>query len=230
MIKKIAVIVAAGNGTRMGTATPKQFLLLKHKPVLWHSIAAFQNAFEDLEIILVVSPEHFPTAEEIRMASLLPLQIKIVSGGKTRFESVRNGLRGITEKDAIVFIHDGVRCLVSSELIKNCFTEAQKTGSAVPVVATKDSLRMRSDTGFDVIDRNKIGIVQTPQTFRSDILLNAFKQEHDERFTDEATVVEQTGQTIHFISGEDSNIKITRPIDLLVAEAVLGGRERNLKI
>lgn len=219
------MIVAAGNGTRMGTAMPKQFLLLQHKPVLWHSIAAFQNAFEDIEIFLVVSPEHFPLAEDIRKDSLRPLEIKIISGGKTRFESVRNGLTGITEKEAIVFVHDGVRCLVSVSLIKNCFSEAQKTGSAVPVIAVRDSLRMRSDKGFEVIDRNKISIVQTPQTFRADILLKAFKQEHDDRFTDEATAVEQTGQMIHFIPGDDSNIKITRPVDLLLAEAILAGRK-----
>ena len=143
MIKKIAVIVAGGYGTRMGSATPKQFLLLQHKPILWHSIAAFQDSFEDIEILLVVPRERFSIAEEIRNSSAKPLQIKLIPGGETRFESVRNGLRNITEKDAIIFVHDGVRCLVSGDLIRNCFTEAQKTGSAVPVIAVQDSLRMR---------------------------------------------------------------------------------------
>ncbi len=225
MIKKIAVIVAGGHGARMGTATPKQFLLLQQKPVLWHSIAAFQNAYEDIEIFLVVSQEHFPAAEEIRINSLRPSQIKIVPGGKTRFESVRNGLSGIKEKEAIVFVHDGVRCLVSVDLIKKCFSEAQRTGSAVPVIPVRDSLRMHSASGFEPIDRDKISKVQTPQTFLADIIQKAFKQDQDESFTDEATVVERTGQTVHFVTGEDSNIKITRPIDLLLAEAILAGRK-----
>lgn len=221
MIKKFAVIVAAGSGIRMESPTPKQFLLLQNKPVLWHSIAAFQNAFEDIDILLVVSPEYFSAAEQIVISSGYPGKIKLIAGGKTRFESVRNGLANITEKEAIVFVHDGVRCLLSEKLIKNCFAEAEKSGSAVPVIAVQDSLRMRTPGGFEVVDRNKIRIVQTPQTFRAGILLKAFEQDYDERFTDESTVIEKSGETVHFVPGEDYNIKITRPIDLLVAEAIL---------
>ena len=221
MIKKIAVIVAAGSGIRMESPTPKQFLLLQNKPVLWHSIAAFQNAFEDIDILLMVSPEYFSAAEQIVISSGYPGKIKLIAGGKTRFESVRNGLANITEKEAIVFVHDGVRCLLSEKLIKNCFAEAEKSGSAVPVIAVQDSLRMRTPGGFEVVDRNKIRIVQTPQTFRASILLKAFEQDYDERFTDESTVIEKSGEAVHFVPGEDYNIKITRPIDLLVAEAIL---------
>ena len=224
MIKKIAVIVAAGSGVRMGSATPKQFLLLQQKPVLWHSISAFQNAFKDIEILLVVSPQHFSVAEEIRLSSADPSKIKIVAGGKTRFESVRNGLRHITDSQAIVFVHDAVRCLLSGDLIKRCYDEAGKMGSAIPSIAIQDSLRLRSDKSFEPVDRNKIIMIQTPQTFRADILLKAFKQDDDDRFTDESIVVQKSGEAIHFIAGEDFNIKITRPVDLLLAEAILATR------
>lgn len=209
----------------MGSTTPKQFLLLQQKPILWHSIAAFQNTYEDIEILLVVPVEHFSAAEEIMLSSANPGKIKLVEGGKTRFESVRNGLNNITDREAIVFVHDAVRCLISGNLIRNCFVEAQKTGSAIPVVAVQDSLRIKSDYGFEVIDRNKIRVIQTPQTFRADMLLRAFKQDYDEKFTDESTVVEQSGERIHFVPGEDFNIKITRPVDLLLAEAILAGRK-----
>ena len=134
MTKKIAVIVAAGSGTRMGSAIPKQYLELLGRPVLWHSIAAFQNAFDDIEILLVVSPAHLAMAEQIRLSALIPGNIKLVGGGKTRFESVRKGLDEITEKDAVIFVHDGVRCLITAALIRRCFEKALEAGNAVPAV------------------------------------------------------------------------------------------------
>jgi 2-C-methyl-D-erythritol 4-phosphate cytidylyltransferase len=226
MIKKIAVIVAAGNGTRMGTDTPKQFLLLRDKPVVWHSIAAFQNAFEDIRILLVVSQEHFTIAEQIRTSSAVPENIKLVPGGKTRFESVRNGLSGITEKEAVIFVHDGVRCLISPDLIHRCFKKAVEAGNAIPAVAPVDSVRIETSDGNETLRRDQVKMIQTPQTFFGDILKTAFQQDYQESFTDEAAVVERLGIKINLVEGEPANIKITTALDLVIAENLLSSKER----
>ena len=224
MIKKIAVIAAAGSGIRMGSSIPKQFLLLLNKPVLWHSLAAFQNAFEDIEILLVVAREHFVMAEKIRSSSAIPENIKLVAGGKTRFESVRNGLGNIIAKEAIIFVHDGVRCLVSPALIRRCFEKACEMGNAIPAVAPVDSVRMETAEGNNSVQRDKVKLIQTPQTFHIDIIKSAFQQDYQESFTDEAVVVERAGIKINLIEGEAANIKITTPMDLAIAEHLLSSK------
>jgi 2-C-methyl-D-erythritol 4-phosphate cytidylyltransferase len=224
MFKKIAVIVAAGSGTRMGAAMPKQFLLLLNKPLLWYSIEAFQSAFEDMEILLVIAPEYFADAERVRSASRAPEKIKIVAGGKTRFQSVQKGLEKIVEDEGIVFVHDGVRCLITPGLIRNCFEKAVETGNAIPAVIPVDSVRMETETGNEPVAREKLRMVQTPQTFKSEILKAAFRQEYQESFTDEASVVEKLGIRINLVEGDPANIKITTPADLIVAERILQDR------
>ncbi len=218
--------MAAGSGTRMGSEIPKQFLLLNDKPVLAYSIDAFQEVFSDIEIRLVIPAAHQQQAEKIRRSARYPATIRLVIGGQTRFESVRNGLTDIPQNDAIIFVHDGVRSLVSGELIKSCYMEAVRTGTAIPVIPVNDSLRILSHGGqLEVVDREKVRVVQTPQTFRADILLPAYEQEYREHFTDESTVVEYFGSKVHFIPGEDFNIKITRRIDLIIAERILAGEK-----
>lgn len=219
---KYAVIVAGGSGTRMGSSTPKQFLFLHDKPVLYYTLKVFLEAYEDLQIILVLPEDYTDMGREIIDAFFDYSRIQIVSGGETRFHSVKNGLQ-LVEKDSIVFVHDAVRCLVSSELINRCYTNALETGSAVPAVRAKDSVRLLNEEGNDneVLDRSKVVLIQTPQTFHSRILLPAFEIDYKERFTDEATVVEAFGLKISLVEGEDNNIKITRPTDLLIAEALL---------
>jgi 2-C-methyl-D-erythritol 4-phosphate cytidylyltransferase len=228
MIKKIAVIVAAGSGIRMGTVMPKQFLLLLNRPLLGYSIEAFQNAFEDMEILLVVAPEYFADAERIRYASQAPEKITIVAGGKTRFESVQKGLGKILEKESIVFVHDGVRCLITPDLIRRCFEKAVETGNAVPVVTPVDSVRIETETGNQPVAREKLRMVQTPQAFKAEILKAAFQQEYRESFTDEASVVEKSGIKIHLVEGDPANIKITTPADLIIAERIL--QDRNVRL
>ncbi|MFI5124226.1 MAG: 2-C-methyl-D-erythritol 4-phosphate cytidylyltransferase [Chitinophagales bacterium] len=225
MIKKIAVIVAAGSGARMGSAIPKQFLLLRNKPLLWYSIAAFQNAFEDIEIVLVVAPEYFTHAEQIRFSSRNPEKVKIIAGGKTRFESVQNGLENITEKAAIIFVHDGVRCLVTPDLIRRCYEKAVETGNAIPAIAPVDSIRMGTADGNKPVRREMVRMIQTPQTFKSEIIKAAYRQDYQELFTDEASVAEKLGIRINLVEGEPANIKITSPTDLAIAEIIL--QERN---
>jgi len=223
-MKKYAVIVAGGTGKRMGSTIPKQFLLLNDKPVLYYTIKAFLEAFDDLQIILVLPEEHADMGKEIIDAYFDYDRILIGLGGETRFHSVQNGLK-MVEGEAIVFVHDAVRCLVSTSLIQRCYEHTLQMGSAVPVVHTKDSVRFLNEEKNDneVLDRNRIVLVQTPQTFHSKILLPAFQIDYKERFTDEATVVEAYGLKISLLEGEEDNIKITRPVDLLIAERIIEG-------
>jgi 2-C-methyl-D-erythritol 4-phosphate cytidylyltransferase len=223
-MKKYAVIVAGGSGVRMGSSVPKQFLLLQNKPVLWHTLHSFLHTYDDLTVILVVPAGQEATGQDIADDLGAGKRVIITTGGITRFHSVKNGLQHVKD-EAVVFVHDGVRCLVSPALIERCYEQALKKGSAVPAVAATDSIRMIEGNTHRVADRNLVRIIQTPQTFRSSILLPAFAADHQDAFTDEATVVEASGTAVHLVEGEYENIKITRPADLLLAEKIL--QERN---
>jgi 2-C-methyl-D-erythritol 4-phosphate cytidylyltransferase len=221
-MEKYAIIVAGGIGKRMGTVLPKQFLMLKNKPVLYYTIKAFLDAYEDIKIILVLPDEYADLGREIIDAYFDYGRIQITSGGETRFHSVQNGLRQL-QGEGLVFVHDAVRCLITTELIHRCYEHALQMGSAVPVVRAKDSVRLLNEEQNDneVLDRTKVVLVQTPQTFHSRLLKPAFEIDYKERFTDEATVVEAFGLKISLVEGEDYNLKITRPVDLLIAERIL---------
>jgi 2-C-methyl-D-erythritol 4-phosphate cytidylyltransferase len=221
---KYAVIVAGGSGTRMGTEIPKQFLLLKGKPILWHTIQQFLKAYHDLQVILVLPKEFIGMGLEILPQLLDPERVQIIAGGTTRFNSVKNGL-SVIRKKGIVFVHDGVRCLVSVDLIHRCYDQAVEKGSAIPAVAATDSIRIIEADLNKVADRDKVRIIQTPQTFQTELLLPAFELAYNPAFTDEATVIEFSGTAVFLIEGEYSNIKITRPIDILIAERVLDERD-----
>jgi 2-C-methyl-D-erythritol 4-phosphate cytidylyltransferase len=219
-MKKYAVIVAGGNGSRMGGTIPKQFMLLKDKPVLYYTLKAFLDSYTDLQVILVLPVDYTDMGQEIIDAYFDKERIRITAGGDTRFQSVKNGL-GLIEEEAIIFVHDGVRCLVSAELIHRCYDAAMETGSAIPAIASRDSVRLITEEGNDAIDRNMVMLVQTPQTFHSKILISAFQIDYKDKFTDEATVVEAYGLKVSLVEGEENNIKITRPIDLVIAESLL---------
>lgn len=220
-MKKIALIVAGGSGSRMKTDTPKQFLLLKNKPVLYYSIKAFLNAYDDVEVILVLPDEHIGKGQEIIDGYFDASKFRITSGGRTRFHSVQNGLSLIKEEEAIIFVHDGVRCLLTVDLIKKCYESALESGIAIPAISSRDSVRMMTNNGNKILDRNKIKLVQTPQTFHSKILLPAYSIDYKDKFTDEASVVEAFGLKVNLIDGETNNIKITTPADLFFAEFLL---------
>ena len=221
-MEKFAIIVAGGVGKRMGSGVPKQFLMLKNKPVLFYTIKTFLEAYDDLKIILVLPEEYADLGREIIDAYFDYRRIQITSGGETRFHSVQNGLR-LLQGEGIVFVHDAVRCLITTELIHRCYEHALQMGSAVPVIRAKDSVRLLNEEQNDneVLDRTKVVLVQTPQTFHSRILQPAFEIDYKERFTDEATVVEAFGLKISLVEGEEYNLKITRPVDLLIAEKIL---------
>lgn len=219
-MKKYAVIVAGGNGSRMGSSLPKQFILLKEKPVLYYTLKAFFDAFDDINIILVLPGEYIEMGKEIIDAWFDAERIQLTEGGDTRFQSVKNGL-ALIEDESIIFVHDGVRCLISKELIQRCYATALETGTAVPAIVSKDSVRIISEEGNDPIDRTQVRLVQTPQTFHSKILLPAFQIDYKDKFTDEATVVEAFGIRITLVEGEDTNIKLTLPIDMMLAERII---------
>jgi len=219
-MKKYEIIVAGGMGSRMKVNMPKQFLHLKNKPILFYTLDTFLKSFEELQIILVLPQDYIEAGQEIINEYFNKDRIKITVGGGTRFQSVKNGLQLITE-DSIVFVHDGVRCLLSVDLIHRCYQSAVEFGSAIPVINSKDSVRLVLEQGNEALERDRVKLVQTPQTFQSKILLPAFGVDYQDKFTDEATVVEAFGMKVHLVVGEEQNIKITQPIDLLLAEGII---------
>ena len=219
-MKKFAVIVAAGSGTRMHSAIPKQFMELKGRPVLWYTMSAFLKAYEDLQIILVLPQAYTEHGSEIIAATRAQHRIQITTGGETRFHSVKNGLQ-LVEANSIVFVHDAARCLVSTELIHRCYEHALKYGNAIPAINATDTIRIDKGHGPVLVDRNQVYIIQTPQTFRADVLKPAFDQPYNQSFTDEASVAEAAGARIQLIKGEPDNIKITNPLDLTIAASLL---------
>ncbi len=219
-MKKFVIIVAGGSGTRMGTEIPKQFLELHGKPVLMHTIQVFYNYDPECELILVL-----PSSQQEYWAGLclkhgFSLPHQIVSGGETRFYSVRNGLEQVTG-EGIVFIHDGVRPLVRRETIDRCFETAWKNGNAIPVLAVNESLRKLEGGKNIAVDRSLYFSIQTPQTFRSEQIREAFRQDFDPAFTDDASVAERAGFSVNLVEGNRENIKITNPTDLILASAFL---------
>ena len=218
-MKKYAVIVAAGSGKRMGKDIPKQFLNLGAKPILYYTLDAFFSAYADINVILVISQRYMKWGEDIAKA-FAGNSLSIVEGGNTRFQSVKNGLSQIKEH-SVIFVHDGVRCLVTGQLIHRCYEQAIVKGSAIPTVAVTETVRLLNGDGHHMLDRNLVRLVQTPQTFLSTILLRAYNTEEQEHFTDEASVVEHSGEKVHLIEGEYTNVKITRPQDMAIAEEIL---------
>jgi 2-C-methyl-D-erythritol 4-phosphate cytidylyltransferase len=225
-MKKFVIIVAGGSGIRMGTEIPKQFLELCGKPALMHSIQIFFDYDPACEMILVLPASQLEYWAGLCLKHEFSIPHQIVSGGDTRFHSVRNGLNQI-KGEGIVFIHDGVRPLVSHETLERCFEMAQKSGNAIPVLPVNESLRKLEGNQNTSVDRSLYFSVQTPQTFRSQQILEAYRQSFDLCFTDDASVAEKAGFTIQMVEGNCENIKITNPADLIVAEAFLQEKKRN---
>lgn len=223
-MKKYAVIVAGGKGLRMGSAVPKQFLPLNGHPILYHTIKAFADAYADMQLVLVLPQDQLSYAQMVLQSFPERIDITIVAGGETRYHSVQNGLK-VVDENSIVFVHDGVRPLVTTDLIHRCYEQAVDKGSAIPAIPVADSMRILEDEDSRPIDREQMRIIQTPQTFKAEVILPAFAQEYQAAFTDEATVVEAYGDNVYLVQGERSNIKVTTPEDMIVAEALLKARE-----
>lgn len=220
MPKKFALIVAGGSGSRMNNTTPKQFLELAEKPLLMHTFEAFYRFDPAIEFILVLPASEHKRWENLCQKFSFKISHRVVSGGSTRFESVKNGLNCIQE-DGIVFIHDGVRPLVSKQTLQNCLETTIEKGNALPVVPVSESVRFINENVSQALDRSKYFLVQTPQTFRSETIKKAYEQSFSELFTDDASVLENTGTKIYTVPGNRENIKITFQEDLQVAETLL---------
>jgi 2-C-methyl-D-erythritol 4-phosphate cytidylyltransferase len=215
------IIVAGGRGKRMGGDIPKQFLPLKGRPLLMHTILLFFQFDSKLKIILTLPKEHLDYWELICKENQFSIPHKVVVGGETRFESVKNGLSAVDHSDGVVAIHDGVRPMVSNDTIERCFDCARKLGTAVPVITIMDSIRMKDKRSSVPVDRNQYYIVQTPQIFKIEMLLKAYQQNYSADFTDDASVVEKSGVKIELVEGNRENIKITTPLDMIMAETFL---------
>lgn len=216
-MKKFALIVAGGSGSRMNNNIPKQFIEINGRPVLMHTFDAFFNFDPNLEFILVLPKDQLTLWKSICEKHSFQVKHKIAFGGKTRFNSVKNGLEQISG-EGIVFIHDGVRPLVSVQTLKKCFEMAFAKGNALPVVPVSESVRMVEGSKNTAVDRSKYFMVQTPQTFQCRLIKNAYQQATSDLFTDDATVLESMGETINIVEGNRENIKITFPEDLLLAD------------
>jgi 2-C-methyl-D-erythritol 4-phosphate cytidylyltransferase len=219
---KIAIIVAGGTGQRMGSVVPKQFLEIEGKSILLHTIDQFVNAFDDISLVVVL-PEGYIEEGKKLLKNRTKNPIQFIAGGETRFQSVKNGLAAVKEK-SIVFVHDAVRCLLTPALVQRCYQQAVENGSAIPAVSSTDTVRIMENEKHHLFDREKVMLIQTPQTFQSEIILTAFDQAYQPNFTDEANVVEASGQPVFLVDGEFENIKITRPLDLAIATYVLTKR------
>lgn len=214
------VIVAGGSGKRMGADIPKQFLDLAGRPVLMHTIERFKAFNESVDIITVLPENQLRYWIDLQKKHSFDVPHTLVKGGSHRFISVRNGLKFVNTP-SLVGIHDGVRPFVSIDTIKRCFETAEKYGNAIPAVAPSDSLRIITGKGSKPVNRMKVRQIQTPQVFRSELIKEAYKQAYVTEFTDDATVLEKTGEKINIVEGNRENIKITNPEDLLISSALL---------
>ncbi|MBU3853516.1 MAG: 2-C-methyl-D-erythritol 4-phosphate cytidylyltransferase [Candidatus Paraprevotella stercoravium] len=223
-MKKYVIIVAGGKGLRMGGEVPKQFLPIGGKPVLMRTVEVFYQTDAETGIVLVLPQEQQSYWKNLCCQYDFRIPYILADGGCTRFHSVRNGLQVIPDEDSdsLIAVHDGVRPFVSPRVIQECFEAATRWRAVVPVLDMVDSVRQLSEDGSSMaVDRSCLKLVQTPQTFRADILKNAYRQEFTERFTDDASVVEASGVSVALVSGNRENIKITTPFDLKIAEVLL---------
>jgi len=214
------LIVAGGKGLRMNNELPKQFVTLNGKPILMYTLEAFYTYNPDIRIILVL-----PSAQKDYWSRLCKelhflLPHVIVDGGESRFHSVKNGL-AMVQEPGLVAVHDGVRPFVSQTVISHCFEMAQQKRAVIPVLDSIDTIRQLVDGGSVTVDRNIYKTVQTPQVFESELLQEAYCQEYNTSFTDDASVVEAMGVPVFLVPGNRENIKITTPFDLKIATALL---------
>jgi 2-C-methyl-D-erythritol 4-phosphate cytidylyltransferase len=219
-LEKYIIIVAGGSGTRMNSVVPKQFIELQGTPILMYTLNKFSNTFSNINIILVIAPNYVTMWEELCKKHHFSLPHQQCLGGNTRFQSVKNGLN-LVPNNSVVGIHDAARPLVSEQTIKNAFALAEEKGNASPAMPLNESIRKVENGSNKAVNRSDYFIIQTPQCFQSNLIKTAFLQDYTNLFTDDASVLEAAGEKINLITGNDENIKITTPRDLIIAEALL---------
>ena len=214
------VIVAGGSGSRMGGSLPKQFALVGGEPILVKTINNFAKAFAGAKIIVVLPAAQIDFWKNYS-ARFRVARHKIVEGGEQRFHSVKNGIEALTDYVDLIAIQDGVRPFASVEMLRATAKCAAEYGSAIPVVDAVDSFRVVTNQGSEIIDRSKLRVVQTPQIFEAGLIRAAYDTLYSEQFTDDASVVEATTpHRVRLCNGERTNIKITTPDDMVLAEAI----------
>lgn len=251
-MNEYAIVVAGGRGLRMGGDLPKQFLPIGGRPILMHTLEAFERAIPGIHLILVLPTDQQSFWHDLCSQHAFALKHTVVDGGATRFHSVLNGLRSIecaesadaSDGCSLVGVHDGVRPFVSVNVIRRCYETAREGRAVVPVVPVVETVRQLSLTASQAssplasqsdegdaatssftLDRSLLRLVQTPQVFPLDLLRRAYEQPYRNTFTDDASVVEALGHPITLVEGNRENIKITTPFDMAVAEAVVGQSE-----
>lgn len=203
----------------MGANVPKQFLEINGKAIIIHTLEKFKEALPSAELLLVLPETEVQRWKEISKTTEFE-NISIALGGATRFDSVKSGL-SLIEAEGVIGVHDAVRPFVSVKTIQNTFAEAKKSGAAIPVVELKDSIREICNATSKAVERSSYRIVQTPQCFQSQLLFNAYKQPYQVKFTDDASVVEESGHSISLVEGNNENIKITTIEDLKIGEVLI---------
>ncbi len=223
-MEKIVIIVAGGSGTRMNSNVPKQFLPVHGLPVLMHTLNVFYQYDQSIRIILVLPEKQIDIWKDLCRTHHFGIHHEIRSGGNSRFYSVKNNL-DLVNDDSLVGIHDGVRPLVHPDTINRCYVTAMKYGNAIPAVSVSESLRKITPSGNEAADRNLYRLVQTPQVFKGKLIKKAYMQEFNEKYTDDASLVDQLGEPIHIVEGNVDNIKITYSWDIEIAEVLIKKRQ-----
>ena len=208
----------------MGATIPKQFMMLGQEPILARTINLFSKALPKAELVVVLPEEHIALWRNIA-ARFDVAPHKIASGGKERFDSVKSGLAALSDEVETIAVHDAVRPLATKKLIIRLALEAENAAAVIPVIAPHDSIRQVEGERSYIVDRSQLRMVQTPQFFQAEVLRRAYEQSFSPLFTDDASVVEAAGGEVTLIEGEVQNIKITTPIDLTIAEAILAERD-----
>jgi 2-C-methyl-D-erythritol 4-phosphate cytidylyltransferase / 2-C-methyl-D-erythritol 2,4-cyclodiphosphate synthase len=219
-----AIIPAAGSGSRMGLDHPKQYHLLAGTPILVHTVRLFVRSSAIDQIVVVVPPDRVDsTTRLLQQYDLTGDALQVIAGGKRRQDSVKAGLDTLDAETDIVLVHDGARPLLSSDLLSSCCDAALHYGAAIAAVPVKDTLKKGGPDNRIVhtVDRKDIWQAQTPQAARLSLLLDAYAVAGNRDVTDEASLLELAGVEVHLVEGSETNIKITRPDDLIIAEKLM---------
>ncbi|HON18416.1 MAG TPA: 2-C-methyl-D-erythritol 4-phosphate cytidylyltransferase [Salinivirgaceae bacterium] len=219
--KNAVIIVAGGSGKRMQSTVPKQFLKLNNRTILGLTLERFHRFDSTLQIVVVLPPDQVEYWHSVCLHENITVPHSITIGGHERFFSVKNGISIVDERCRLIAVHDGVRPFISQDLLKRCFDTASELGNAVPAICPPETVRFGNFSKSEILDRNSIFLIQTPQVFLASQLLEAYQKQYSPSFTDDASVVESHGIDIHMVEGDRSNIKITSPLDLIIGEALL---------